>query len=123
MKPIKRIFTSGQNRNNSVCRPGFEISEKSCWRKLAILVFIPAVLSMSSQTQTYAQMMPNNGPVKVQILETNGGYQLYVDHKPFYIKGAGIEFGSQEKLKEHGGNSFRTWSTYNGRDTGQEILD
>jgi Cellulase (glycosyl hydrolase family 5) len=63
------------------------------------------------------------GPVKVQILETNGGYQLYVDHKPFHIKGAGIEFGSIEKLKEHGGNSFRTWSTYNGRDSGQEILN
>jgi len=51
------------------------------------------------------------GPVKVQILVTNGGYQLYVDHRPFYIKGAGLETGSMEKLVEHGGNSFRTWRT------------
>lgn len=50
-----------------------------------------------------------SGPVKVQILATNGGYQLYVDHQPFYIKGAGLETGSMEKLVEHGGNSFRTW--------------
>ncbi|MBW8863868.1 MAG: hypothetical protein JF609_02900 [Verrucomicrobia bacterium] len=51
------------------------------------------------------------GPVKVQILETNGGYQLYVDHNPFYIKGAGMETGSQESLVQHGGNSLRTWGT------------
>ncbi|HSY19909.1 MAG TPA: glycoside hydrolase family 2 TIM barrel-domain containing protein [Candidatus Acidoferrales bacterium] len=50
-------------------------------------------------------------PVKVEILQTNGGYQLYVDHNPFYIKGAGLESGSQEALVEHGGNSFRTWGT------------
>jgi len=58
-----------------------------------------------------AAPLPNNGPVKVQILATNGGYQLYVNHQPFYIKGAGLETGSMEKLVEHGGNSFRTWRT------------
>ena len=62
-------------------------------------------------------------PVKVEIRKTDGRYQLYVDHKPFYIKGAGVELGSQEKLKEHGGNSLRTWSTDNGRDTGKQVLD
>lgn len=63
------------------------------------------------------------GPVTVRIVQTNGAYRLLVDGKPFYIKGAGIELGSPEKLKEHGGNSFRTWSTDNGRDTGQQVLD
>ena len=62
-------------------------------------------------------------PVKVGIRNTDGRYQLYLDNEPFYIKGAGIELGSQEKLKEHGGNSFRTWSTDNGRDTGKQVLD
>ena len=52
-----------------------------------------------------------------------GAINYTLTTKPFYIKGAGIEFGSQEKLKEHGGNSFRTWSTDNGRDSGQEILE
>jgi hypothetical protein len=64
-----------------------------------------------------AEPVRTGGPVKVQILQTNGGYQLYVDHQPFYIKGAGLESGSQEKLVEHGGNSLRTWRP------GKQILD
>ena len=85
---------------------------------------IAAGLLAAGATQCCAdEPQKSGGPVKVQIVETNGGYQLYVDHKAFYIKGAGIEFGSQEKLKEHGGNSFRTWSTDNSRDSGQEILE
>lgn len=63
------------------------------------------------------------GPVKVELRKTDDRYQLYVDHKPFYIKGAGLEFGSQEKLAEHGGNAFRTWRTENSRESGQEVLD
>jgi hypothetical protein len=63
------------------------------------------------------------GPVKVEVRQTDGRYQLYVDHKPFYIKGAGLEFGNQEKLAQHGGNSFRTWRTENGQDSGQRVLD
>jgi hypothetical protein len=62
-------------------------------------------------------------PVKVEVRKTGERFQLYVGNKPFYIKGAGIELGSPEKLKEHGGNCFRTWSTDNGRDTAKEILD
>jgi len=57
------------------------------------------------------ETMKPGGPVKVQIVETNGGYQLYINHEPFYIKGAGMESGNQEKLAAYGGNSFRTWST------------
>jgi hypothetical protein len=75
----------------------------------------------AGQPQVDEPKMP--GPVKVEIRKAEGRYQLYVDHKPFYIKGAGIELGSQEKLKEHGGNSFRTWSTQNGRHSGQQVLD
>jgi hypothetical protein len=63
------------------------------------------------------------GPVKVEIRKNEGRFQLYVDRQPFYIKGAGVEFGSVEKLKQHGGNSFRTWSADNGRTSGTEVLD
>ena len=63
------------------------------------------------------------GPAKVEFRQEAGHWQLYVNQQPFYIKGAGIELGSPEKLKEHGGNSFRTWSTDNGRDTGRQVLD
>ena len=59
------------------------------------------------------------GSAKVDIRKVDGRWQLYVNHQPFYIKGAGLEHGDQEKLAAHGGNSFRTWSTGNGR----QILD
>ena len=65
----------------------------------------------------------NGGPAKVEVRKNGERFQIYVGDKPFYIKGAGIELGSPEKLKEHGGNCFRTWSTDNGRDTAKEILD
>ena len=65
----------------------------------------------------------SEGPAHVEIRGEAGGYQLYVNNEPFYINGAGLEFGNIEKLAEHGANSFRTWRTDNGRDTGKEVLD
>jgi hypothetical protein len=59
------------------------------------------------------------GPARVEVRQENGRRQLYVNHEPFFIKGAGLESGDQEKLAAHGGNSFRTWRTDNGR----SILD
>lgn len=54
---------------------------------------------------------------------TEEGWQLFLDGEPFYIKGAGLEFGKMEALAEHGANSFRTWRTKNGRRTGKQVLD
>lgn len=124
MKPIKSIFRPVRNGQIPARGAGPKsLGESSCW-KLVTLVCAGVVLFAGDPTRIRAvETLPNSGPVKVQILETNGRYQLYINHQPFYIKGAGIEFGSQEKLKEHGGNSFRTWSTYNGRDSGQEVLE
>ena len=65
----------------------------------------------------------DSGPANVELVQNDGQYQLTVDGQPFYIKGAGLEFGSIEQLAEHGANSFRTWRTDNGRDTGMEVLD
>lgn len=62
-----------------------------------------------------AELLKVGTPLKVQLLQTNGDYQLYVDHHPFYIKGAGLETGNQEKLAACGGNSIRTWGTDDGR--------
>ena len=58
------------------------------------------------------------GPARVEVREAAGRWQLYVDHQPFFIKGAGGE-GSLSKLKEAGGNSIRTW----GADRAQTALD
>src|SRR4051812_24328035 len=46
------------------------------------------------------------GPSDVRIRLVDNRYQLTVNNKPFYIKGGGIEWGSPEKLRAHGGNSF-----------------
>ena len=62
-------------------------------------------------------------PAKVELKESNGKYRLYVDGKEFFVRGAGCEFGNIEKLGRHGANSFRTWRTENGRQSGQQVLD
>ncbi len=62
-------------------------------------------------------------PSKVEVRGSGGKYRLYVDGKEFYVKGAGCEFGSIEKLGLHGANSLRTWRTENGQQSGQQILD
>lgn len=58
-----------------------------------------------------------------KIIQNEEGYQLQVNGEPFYIQGAGLEFGSIPKLAEHGANSFRTWRTDNGQQSGKEVLD
>jgi len=63
------------------------------------------------------------GPAKVVVRQVDGRWQLYVNEQPFFIKGAGLELGDQEKLMAAGGNSFRTWRTENGRESGQQVLD
>ncbi len=62
-------------------------------------------------------------PAKVMLEQTNGKYQLLVNNKPFYIKGAGLEFGEISSLAKHHGNSFRTWRTDNGKQSGKKVLD
>jgi len=49
-------------------------------------------------------------PVKVEVIKTDGSYQLLRDGKPYFIKGAG---GSRYlyRLAAYGGNSIRTWGT------------
>ena len=54
------------------------------------------------------------------MLESEG---LIIDGKPFYINGAGLEFGDIARLAKYGGNSFRTWSTENGKQSAKEVLD
>ncbi len=81
----------------------------------AILLVI--ILSCNAQT-TEKSGMNSNTPV-TEIKTTDKGYRLYLDGKPFYIKGAGLGNGDIEKLAETGANALRTWSTDNGKD----ILD
>ncbi len=59
----------------------------------------------------------------VQVVKSESGYRLTVDGIPFYVKGAGCEFGDIEALASHGANAMRTWRTDNGVQTGKEVLD
>ena len=82
------------------------------------------VLASSCQSpSTPAPPEVSGPPAKVELVQIDGRYQIMLEGEPFYIKGAGLEFGDIESLASHGANSFRTWRTDNGRDTGQEVLD
>ena len=96
---------------------------QTAFRTLGTLALAAAIQSNAPRTAAAAQTPQSCAPTKVQVRNTGARYQLFVNDQPFYIKGAGIEWGSPEKLREHGGNSFRTWSTDNGRHTGQQVLD
>ncbi|MEL6427618.1 MAG: glycoside hydrolase family 2 TIM barrel-domain containing protein [Planctomycetota bacterium] len=60
---------------------------------------------------------------RTEVRRAEEGWQLLVDGEPFYVKGAGVEFGDMEALAAHGANAIRTWRTDNGRRSGKEVLD
>ena len=62
-------------------------------------------------------------PANVKLHQIDNNFQLKVNDQPFYINGAGVDFGSIKSLAEYGGNAFRTWRVNNGEKTGREILD
>jgi hypothetical protein len=95
-------------------------------RKAQLLIALAALLGFGPAplSTVLAAPKPRPGsPAKVEVSQIGDRYQLHVNGQIFYIQGAGLEFGNQEKLAEHGGNSFRTWRTENGRDSGQQVLD
>lgn len=86
---------------------------------LIILVFSTAYMSFKDNMNNKT----TEGPARVTIDKSNGQYVLSVNDQPFYINGAGLEFGNIAALAKHKGNSFRTWRTDNGQNTALEILD
>ncbi|MCI4668824.1 MAG: hypothetical protein MRZ79_11875 [Bacteroidia bacterium] len=60
---------------------------------------------------------------KTEVRKTDEGYRLFLNGEPFFIKGAGLEFGDIKALASHGANAFRTWRTDNGQRSGKEVLD
>ncbi|MBN2236967.1 MAG: hypothetical protein JW729_05375 [Bacteroidales bacterium] len=88
---------------------------------LILFVFILSgcELDMKQKNMTETQ----NNTAKVTLQKSEGKYQLLVNNNPFYLKGAGLEFGQIPALAKHNGNSFRTWRIDNGRQSGKEVLD
>lgn len=63
------------------------------------------------------------GPARVELTKSDGAFQILVDGNPYYIRGAGLEFGDIPALARNGGNSFRTWRTENGKRSAKAILN
>ena len=76
---------------------------------LALLVAAPAVQA--------------DGPIPVTLGKHGERHVLLRAGEPYEVRGAGIEFGDKARFKARGGNSFRTWRTDNGEQTGQQMLD
>jgi hypothetical protein len=63
------------------------------------------------QEQAPVSEPPQSSVARVEIRGSDGDYQLYRNGEAYFIKGAGLEYGSIESLHEHGGNSLRNWTT------------
>lgn len=87
------------------------------------ILFVSLCLGCKERTNDAQPNQATHTPVKVEISNTNGKYRLLINKKPFYIKGAGLEFGNIALLAKHNANSFRTWRTENNRRSGEEVLD
>lgn len=63
------------------------------------------------------------GPVKVEVVRTESGFQLLRGAEPYEIKGAGMSVDDIENFATHGGNSIRNWTTNNERQDPMDLLD
>jgi hypothetical protein len=88
-----------------------------------LIVCLFCLFACAEAPQKTTADMRQDKQAKVTLTNTDGKFQLFVDGKPFYIKGAGLEFGDIASVAKHNGNSFRTWRTENGEKSGKEILD
>ena len=86
---------------------------------LLILFFCTAYVGFDNNMNSHNM----EGPAHVSLAFTDGQHTLLVNNEPYYINGAGLEFGNIESLAKHKGNSFRTWRTDNGQRSALEILD
>lgn len=94
--------------------------------RILVMVLVCVLLACKNEpkiTDKTKDTMAIAPPVKVEIQEINGKFQMLVNKEQFYIKGAGLEFGNIEALASHNANSFRTWRTDNGERSAKEVLD
>lgn len=90
---------------------------------IAIIICMFFIFGCKNETKKEDMTQKQNIAGKVTLKKKNGKFQLYVNNEPFYIKGAGLEFGNIASVAKHKGNSFRTWRTENGQRSAKEILD
>lgn len=92
-------------------------------KNLILILSIFVVIGCTTNKPKELSLDSKDKPAKVELKLNNGKFQLFVNNEPFYIKGAGLEFGKIATVSAHHGNSFRTWRTENGKQTGKEVLD
>jgi len=88
-----------------------------------IFIILLLIIAVSCNQQDNGTDSEKPGPTRSEIKKEGDKFQLYVGGEPFFIKGAGLEFGDIPALTRNGGNSFRTWRTNNGQRSGKEVLD
>ena len=66
---------------------------------VAVLAFCPICVAAEE----------TDGPVKVEVVKTENGYQMLRDGKPYFVKGAGATGSDYGTIAANGGNSIRTW--------------
>ena len=99
----------------------WKIIQKLLLLTTVIIGFMSAVaLTMQGENN---QQPSGDGPIKVEIVATNNGYQLLRGGQPYIVKGAGVVSQNLKSLLAHGGNSLRTWSVDGRAETAQELLD
>lgn len=87
-----------------------------------ILLIIISVSSCTSETEKENSKTALK-PIKVELRQEDGNYQLYRDNKPYFIAGAGTELERIPFLAQCGANSARSWSTEMDGYTAKEFLD
>lgn len=92
------------------------------FRNLIVIMVVGMMAACSSGSKNVAETS-DDGPKKVEMRNVDGKYRLYVNGEEFYVEGGGCEFGDCGEIAAHGGNSFRTWRTDNGQQSGREVLD
>lgn len=90
---------------------------------LIVLCFAIGCKERKQDAQNTQENETTHQPAKVDLAKEGDKFILTVNGEPFYIKGAGLEFGDVASLAEHNGNSFRTWRTENGQKSAREVLD
>ncbi len=80
-------------------------------QQLKPLIFLVLAYSGSMAMAQPAMKYMHEGPIKVELRQKNGAWQMYRGDEPYYIKGVGGQT-KLDKALEYGANSLRTWGTH-----------
>ena len=92
------------------------------FKNLSIRLLL-ATLMLGQATLVCSEEPAPTTAIKVEIVGSDGKYQLLRGGKPYVIKGAGMNSLDLQNLVAHGGNSFRTWAVDDGLEPPQQLLD